>query len=59
MAHFAKLTADSNEVLGVLVIDNKNTLKNGVEDEATGQAFLENVANWPANLWVKTSYNKK
>ena len=59
MAHFAKLTKDSadptNEVLGVHVVDNKDMLKDGVEDEETGRAFLEKVHNWP--FWKQTSYN--
>jgi len=59
MAHFSKLTENTNEVLGVVVVDNNDILKNGVEDEATGKTFLENAVNWPANLWVKTSYNTK
>jgi hypothetical protein len=57
MAHFAKLTEDGTQVLAVNVVDNSKILKNGIEDEATGQLFLEKVANWPAYLWVKTSYN--
>jgi hypothetical protein len=29
----------------------------GVEDETVGQAYLEQHNNWPANLWIQTSYN--
>lgn len=57
MAHFAKITED-NEVLGVLALDNVNTINaNGVEDETIGQQYLEKHNNWPARLWIKTSFN--
>jgi hypothetical protein len=57
MAHFAKLT-ENNEVLAVLTLDNVNTVNvNGVEDETIGQQYLEKHNNWPARLWIKTSYN--
>ena len=29
----------------------------GVEEEAVGQAYLEQHNNWPAHLWIQTSYN--
>ena len=29
----------------------------GVEDELTGQQYLEKHNNWPAHLWIQTSYN--
>jgi len=54
MAHFAKLN-DSNVVLSVEVVDDADTLKDGVEDEATGVTFLTNVHGW--SLWKKCSYN--
>jgi hypothetical protein len=57
MAHFAKITED-NQVLQVLTLDNANTINsNGVEDETVGQQYLEKHNNWPALLWIKTSYN--
>ena len=57
MAHFAKITED-NQVLQVLTLDNANTLNSsGVEDETVGQQYLEKHNNWPARLWIKTSYN--
>jgi hypothetical protein len=57
MAHFAKIS-EENEVLTVLTLDNKDMLNaDGVEDETVGQAYLEQHNNWPANLWIQTSYN--
>ena len=57
MAHFAKITED-NEVLAVLTLNNADTINsNGVEDESIGQQYLEKNNNWPARLWIKTSYN--
>ena len=57
MAHYAKITED-NKVLQVLTLDNSNELNSdGQEDEAIGQAYLEKHNNWPAHLWIKTSYN--
>ena len=29
----------------------------GVEDESVGQQYLEKHNNWPAQLWIQTSYN--
>ena len=29
----------------------------GVEDEAVGQQYLELHNNWPAQMWIQTSYN--
>ena len=57
MAHFAKISED-NVVLQVLTLDNKDCLNSeGVETESIGQAYLETHNNWPAHLWIKTSYN--
>ena len=57
MAHFAKLGANG-KVIQVLTLDNKDMLNaDGVEDEAVGQQYLEQHNNWPANLWIKTSYS--
>jgi hypothetical protein len=57
MAHFAKIS-EENEVLTVLTVDNKDLLNNdGVETESVGQAYLEKHNNWPAHLWIQTSYN--
>ena len=57
MAHFAKIS-EENEVLTVLYIENKFIEdENGVEQESVGQAYLEKHNNWPAHLWIRTSYN--
>jgi len=57
MAHFAKIT-ETNEVLGVLTLNNSNMLNaDGVEDESVGQQYLEKHNNWPAQMWIQTSYN--
>lgn len=59
MAHFAKIS-EQNEVLEVLTINDKDTLdSNNVETESVGQQFLQNCFNWPAHLWIKTSYNTR
>jgi len=29
----------------------------GVEDELVGQQYLERHNNWPAQMWIQTSYN--
>ena len=57
MAHFAKLGANG-KVIAVLTLDNKDMLNaDGVEDETVGQQFLEHHNNWPAQMWIQTSYN--
>ena len=57
MAHFAKLGANG-KVIQVLTLDNKDMLNaDGIEDEAVGQQYLERHNNWPAQMWIKTSYN--
>jgi len=57
MAHFAKL-GSNNKVIQVLTLDNKDMLNaDGVEDEAVGQQYLELHNNWPAQMWIQTSYN--
>jgi len=57
MAHFAKLGANG-KVLQVLALDNKDMLNaDGVEDETVGQQYLELHNNWPAQMWIQTSYN--
>jgi len=57
MAHFAKLGANG-KVIAVLTMGN-NDMKNadGVEDESVGQQYLERHNNWPAQMWIQTSYN--
>ena len=57
MAHFEKLGANS-KVIQVLTLDNKDMLNaDGVEDETVGQQYLETHNNWPAQMWIQTSYN--
>mgnify|MGYP003628163642 FL=1 len=57
MAHFAKISED-NEVLTVLTLNNVDMQNaDGVEEETVGQQYLERHNNWPANLWIQTSYN--
>lgn len=58
MAHFAKINPDTKEVLAVLYVNDVDVLdENGIEKESIGQQYLENHNNWPANLWIQTSYN--
>ena len=57
MAHFAKIGM-SSKVIGVLTLNDKDMLNaDGVEDETVGQAYLEKHNNWPAQMWIQTSYN--
>jgi hypothetical protein len=57
MAHFAKLGANG-KVIAVLTMDNDKMLNaDGVEDETVGQQWLQTHNNWPAEMWIQTSYN--
>ena len=57
MAHFAKLGSNS-KVIQVLTLNNGDMLNaDGVEDESVGQQYLELHNNWPAQMWIQTSYN--
>ena len=57
MAHFAKLGANG-KVIQVLTLNNEDMLNaDGVEDEGVGQQYLELHNNWPAQMWIQTSYN--
>ena len=57
MAHFAKLGSNS-KVISVLTLNNSDMLNaDGVEDETVGQQYLELHNNWPAQMWIQTSYN--
>ena len=59
MAHFAKLGANG-KVIAVLTMDNDKMLNaDGVEDESVGQQWLETHNNWPAQMWIQTSYNTR
>ena len=57
MAHFAKINSEK-KVLAVHVLNNSDMLDgDGVEDETVGQQYLERHNNWPAPMWIQTSYN--
>ena len=57
MAHFAKINQDK-KVIAVLTLNNSDMLNaSGVEDELVGQQYLELHNNWPAQMWIQTSYN--
>jgi len=57
MAHFAKIGM-KGKVIAVLTMGNGDMLNaDGVEDEAVGQQYLERHNNWPAQMWIQTSYN--
>ena len=57
MAHFAKL-GSNGKVIQVLTLNNGDMLNaDRVEDERVGQQYLELHNNWPAQMWIQTSYN--
>ena len=57
MAHFAKIGMNG-KVIAVLTLNNGDMLNgDGVEDEKVGQQYLERHNNWPAQMWIQTSYN--
>ena len=59
MAHFAKLGSNS-KVIQVLTLNNGDMLNaDGKEDESVGQQYLERHNNWPAQMWIQTSYNTR
>jgi len=59
MAHFAKLGANG-KVIQVLTLNNGDMLNaDDVEDETVGQQYLERHNNWPAQMWIQTSYNTR
>ena len=59
MAHFAKL-GSNGKVIAVLTLDNKDMLNaDGIEDESVGQQYLQLHNNWPAEMWIQTSYNTR
>ena len=59
MAHFAKL-GSNGKVIQVLTLNNSDMLNaDGVEDESVGQQYLERHNNWPAPMWIQTSYNTR
>ena len=57
MAHFAKIS-ENNIILNVLTLNDKDMLdENGNSSELVGQQYLQKHNNWPAHLWIQTSYN--
>jgi hypothetical protein len=57
MAHFAKIGEDKR-VLMILTLNNSDMLNSfNLEDELVGQQYLEKHNNWPAHMWIQTSYN--
>jgi hypothetical protein len=59
MAHFAKIGMNG-KVLQVLTLDDKDMLDgNENPNERIGQEYLELHNNWPAEMWVQTSYNTR
>jgi hypothetical protein len=57
MAHFAKIGINS-KVLTVLTLNDSDMLNaDEIADETVGQQYLEEYNNWPAQLWIQTSYN--
>jgi hypothetical protein len=57
MAHFAKIS-ENNIVLNVLTLNDKDMSdENGNLSELLGQQYLQKHNNWPAHLWIQTSYN--
>ena len=59
MAHFAKLGVNG-KVIAVHGLDNDQMLNaDGQEDESVGQSRLQEIHGWPAQMWIKTSYNTR
>ena len=57
MAHFAKIGMNG-KVIQVVPLNNGDMLNaDNVEDETVGQQYLERHNNWPAQMWIQTSYN--
>jgi len=57
MAHFAKIGMNG-KVIQVTTMDNEEMKDDqGNEIEARGQEWLERHNNWPAQMWIQTSYN--
>jgi hypothetical protein len=57
MAHFAKLGANGKVIAVVTLNDSDMLNSSGVEDESVGQQYLEVNNNWPAQMWIQTSYH--
>jgi len=54
MAHFAEVD-ENNNVLRVIVVDNKELMVNGQESEQKGKDFISSLGL--GNNWIQTSYN--
>ena len=57
MEHFAKIGMNGKVIAVLTMGDNDMKNANGVEDETVGQQYLERHNNWPAQMWIQTSYN--
>jgi hypothetical protein len=55
MAHFAQLD-ENNVVMQVIVVNNNELFIDGVEQEAKGIEFCQNLLG---GRWIQTSYNGK
>jgi hypothetical protein len=59
MAHFAKIGM-KGQVIQVLTLNDSDMLNaDDVKDESVGQQYLERHNNWPAQMWIQTSFNTK
>ena len=61
MAHFARLN-DNNSVVHIHVVDNENLLdENGVEQEAIGIQYLQNLygGTFGTDKWIQCSYSNR
>ena len=57
MAYFAKIS-NNNKVLTILTLNDVDMLdENNNLSELVGQKYLEKHNNWPAHMWIQTSYN--
>ena len=54
MANFAQLN-ENNEVINVIVVNNKDIEINGIENEQKGIEFCQSLI--PGTNWKQTSYN--
>jgi hypothetical protein len=59
MAHFAKLGMNGKVIQVLTCSDSVNQDGNGIENENFGKQFLEDIHNWPKEMWIQTSYNTR
>ena len=57
MAHFAKIGMNGKVIQVTTMDDEVMKDSDGNEVEANGQQWLERHNNWPAQMWIQTSYN--